>query len=651
MAYNEPVSFQYVGDKEVALRYVREARRRIFEFLKTLTASPVKSGRRVYNYPGGVTITVIVAGRVVKAVIDARSKESKLPKLPEDFVVYARTQEKPNGIDSQYPQQILRPLEDDWRTYFYDAAIEGYDDFTRKKGTYKNSRGETIFPDGVVHSGNIDWRGPDAERISWYGPDSRYFYDAYRQPNAQYGRFVFHLGQILLDVDAYCTAIDEDWPNRLVVGAGVREVNGVRWLHVVLARMTDVSTPVVTIPAFSVYLSECAPMSQVDFTVYRFRLTEDTASTKAMKWSVVVGSHESLWTAFADGAASPWVFSTDFRQLTTSFLGRQSVFAFTTANNTVMDTGAPPTVYNTRVEVAFGDDDDPTSVTYAMHSDTIAPGAGSAFLAVDYNADGERVEAHLLRKPYEQSTNALVMRIGQTEYPIFFRAVPRPGFVRRTVQRRLMWADLRSDTVAFSTHFDDAAGVDGVGGNYALEIAVEIYQGGRLLHRQTTATDAGSGYTELDSNVLDAAAGFSIAPYSWMYSMFATVAGTTTRATLSGHLYTMTAEPVHPSEGFGQFGARANTSGPSTPIVGENNFNTAPQDIHGHRVSNSAAALPGVVVASLSWTALPDGRSVHFITGSSLPTVTGVSGTDARYHPIWLLGQPIGGKPLLPTTP
>lgn len=640
MAYNEPVSFQYKGNKEVALRYVREARRRIYEFLKYLTPSGATSGRRTFKYPGGVLIEVVVAQRIVRVTIFAPLSKTTDEGVIDDFVVHARDETLPDGIDATHPQQILRKTEDDWLTYFYDANVDMYPDFDRPKGTYKNNRGSPMFPDGIRHSGNVDWRSLAGERISWYGPDNRYFFDAFRQPNAQYGRYVFHLGQILLDVDAFCVAIDENWQHRLVMGAAVRQIGNDRWLYVMFSDMQDVSTPVVTVPAQSVYFSQCFPQGQVNFALRRILLRENPSTEGAMKWSVVPGTQENLWTAFANGACHPWIFSPDGTQMSTVILAGPSSFVFDDDSNRTMPDDSPPHPINTRIEATIGEDSAPP--TFSIISTFIPAGNGSAVLTTDYTDTGELVVVRLSRESYALSPNAIVLRIGASMYPMFFLATPRDGFVRRAVNRRIMWMDARTGTVAFAAYFDDAAGVDGAPGAYALEIAVEIYQNGVLLHRQVTATDSGTGYTEIDSNALEASARFQIAPLVWIYSLFGTFGLARRRASLRGMIYSMTAEPVHPSEGFGQFGARTNTAGPSTPVVGENNFNTAPMDIHNHRVSSSAAARTGVVVASLSWPGIPDGRSVHFITGGNLPTVTGVGGSRQRYHPIWMLGQPLG---------
>src|SRR5690606_35861489 len=140
--------------------------------------------------------TVIVAekhGDIPRITITPAPPQPSIPPpiVRDDFVVWARTGALPDGIDEDRPQQILRPA---WTTFFDNADVEGYEDFTGDKGTYGG-----MFPQGLLLAGNIDWLSPiTGERISWYGPSSRYWYDDWRLPRAQYGKHVFHLGQVLL---------------------------------------------------------------------------------------------------------------------------------------------------------------------------------------------------------------------------------------------------------------------------------------------------------------------------------------------------------------------------------------------------------------------------------------------------------------------
>src|SRR5690606_33738713 len=84
-----------------------------------------------------------------------------------------------------------------------------YETFSGRKGTYG-----ARFPEGVRYAGNVDWRGKDGERVSWYGPERRYWAAPYLSLHSQYGRFVFILGHKLLDLQEY-----DGFPEPFVMGA------------------------------------------------------------------------------------------------------------------------------------------------------------------------------------------------------------------------------------------------------------------------------------------------------------------------------------------------------------------------------------------------------------------------------------------------
>lgn len=649
MAYHQPVRYLYDGDKIVAGRYVREARRLIENMLAQLP-SDTPAGRRIFRYPDGTSVEIIIADMQVTAIIRTRKPKPKIPRAFDDFVVTPRSSTWPDGTDPAHPQMIIRaPLEGDkkWHTYFFDRTNPVYDIFGGAKGTYKNNpNGEPLFPEGIVHAGNVDWRGPNGERISWYGPDSRYFFDTYRQPRDQYGRFVFNLGQVLFDVDKYCTDNNEDWYARLIVGACLREHDDGTWLYMMMADMPDVSTPTQTVGPNEVYFSENFPLYDVNYRLRRVRLREDLATSEAMKWSPVDGTAEQLWTAFAYRGCNPWVFNTAGTKMTTFALVDSPVFLFTDdLSNTL---GNVPPAAQDRIDV---DLTNPTSPTFETSAPSIAPGVSAADTAVDYADDGTVIPILLSREAVENSPHALVLRMGQFAYPMWFEATPRAGFNYTSVRRRLTWMDAREQFLVCEEL------VTNIGAsNYSFEFATVVMYRGAMVARRINATDAGAGLADDDATgALEACKDVAVAPLAFMWMLRANVFLTTYRASIGGLTASQVLQPYLPAATFGQFGARAGSTGPSTAVASYANsgFANNPADVHGHRVSFSGAARAGIGIYS-GWfddgTTDPKNQSASFVSGNSLAGLTGVGGTNARYHPIWLLGQPIGGdRPVIAT--
>lgn len=642
MAYNQPVRFFYDGDKVVAARYVREARRLIANMLALLPPT-TPAGRRIFRYPEGVSIEIIIADQQVTTIIRTTPPVRKLQRLFDDFVVTPRSSVWPDGTDADHPQMILRAPQADgesWRTFFYDQTNPLYAGFAGPKGTYKNNpTGQPLFPDGIVHAGNVDWRGQNGERISWYGPDSRYLFDIYRQPSDQYGRFVFNLGQVLFDVDKYCIDNTVDWYARLVVGACLREHDDETWLYMMMAEMPDLSIPTRTVGPQEVYFSESYPMYDVDYRLRRVRLQRAPLTTKAMKWSAVDGSAEEVWSYSVARGCNPWVFSTDGTKMTTFALPISPVFLFN--DNLSTELGNVPPAQQDRIDV---DVSNPSAPNASTTHPSMAPGASSAVTAVDYTDGGDLIEVSLRRAPLSLSPHGLSLMMGSVAYPLWYSEPPAAGFTSRAVRRRIVWLDARAQfMVCEELLYNIGSGV------YRFEYATVVMHRGEVVSRRVSTVDAGSGSAEDDAiGVLEGCKDVSVAPLAMLWMLRANIFSTTVRASIDGLMVAQMLQPFVPSATFGQFGARSNSVGPSTAVssFARSGFSNSLTDIHGHRQSFGAAATEGKLLYS-GW--FDDGQvsvknqSVAYATGGSLAALTGVGESNSRYHPIWLLGQPIGG--------
>jgi hypothetical protein len=649
VSYLKPVRFAFTGDKKVAQKYLREARRVVYILLERLPKDPLPAGRKKVKLHGDVTVEVIIAGLDVTAIIHAPPPKEKLPRTFDDFVVFPRNAANHDGV-YEFPEEILRPPGDKtpWRTFFYDMAHPVYEDFAGSKGTYKNDyKAMPLFPDGIRHAGNIDWRGPDGERLSWYGPENRYWYDTYRQPSAQYGKFVFNLGQALLDVDLYCTENAVDFAHRLVVGACIREHDDGRWLYVMMTDMPDLDIPPYDIPSYTVYFSESYPQYTVNFTLRRFKLVKDELTTEAQKYSVVDGTAQDLWAASAWRACNPWVFNREGTKMTTFALGSPPLFTFSTSNSDTL-AGPPPETMD-RIDV---DLTDPLSITFATTAPSMPAGGGPATMALDYDDEGQPIEIALTREPFMGSPHALLLLVGTTKLPLWYKE-PSPGYDSMNTRRAIVWMDARAQFVVVDEYRLRTSTPGIPSGPYTETMSTVIFFQGQEVARMEYSTTGGpSGGFDLNIGALESCASVAVAPLAWVWMLSGVASIGVMRASVLGLVFSQRI-PYVVSETFGQFGARSAVGSPSNAISASctEGLSNQLQDLHGRRFATGAAARDGIIVLSTRLKGLiadpvsPD-TSAFYVTGNSLPTLAGVSGTSARYHLIWLLGQPIGGEEL-----
>lgn len=316
------------------------------------------------------------------------------------FVVTATTSSLPAGIDATYPQQILKPS---WTTFFKNKAIAAYNAFVGKKGTYG-----TRFSDGVRYAGNIDWRDAEGVRINYYGPTLRYWYDLYRKPTAQYGKWVFLNGAILLDIDAYCTDSEVDFDERLVLGAALVGDK----LFVMQADINDF--PALNLPTDypdnrKTWVSLPYPPGDTALRLVRYRIEKNPNPTgSGDRFVVASGSGDTLWTYSGRGWVNPFVFNPD-ATVCESF-AMPDELRWINFNDQDLGTTVDlvtPSPSNEHLTLAIG----PTSAseTFETLTETAtdwrsdSAGEASAVIAADYAEDGTRIEVRA--RGYYSGTN------------------------------------------------------------------------------------------------------------------------------------------------------------------------------------------------------------------------------------------------------
>lgn len=360
--------------------------------------SGVKTMQVIRQTPDGSLVRARFAYDIpIIEVIAAPRPPPDVPTEPDatGFVVTATTSALPSGIDATYPQQILKPS---WTTFFKSKAIAAYNAFVGKKGTYG-----ARFSDGVRYAGNIDWCDAGGVRINYYGPTLRYWYDLYRKPDAQYGKWVFLNGAILLDIDAYCTESAVDFDERLVLGAALVGDK----LFVMQAAINDfaaLNLPTDYPDNKKTWVSLPFPPGDTALRLVRYRVENNPSPTgSGDRIRVVAGSGDTFWTHSGRGWVNPFVFNPDATVCESFAMPDELRWIQNTNFDTSTLTETLPSASSEHVTLSIG----PTSATESFESlsESVSDwafsnppvGTAEAVIAADYAPDGTRIEVKVVR--------------------------------------------------------------------------------------------------------------------------------------------------------------------------------------------------------------------------------------------------------------
>lgn len=598
------------------------------------------------------------------------------PQLVDDFVPWARDADNLGGIDPEYPQQILRKRDDGgWQTYFYDSDIAGYDEFTRRKGTYFE-----MFPEGVRYGGNIDWESKRGEVISWYGPSSRYWPDAFVQPQAQFGKFVFMLGAVLLDTDQYATDSTEQahGADRFITGAAIRRDDAGTWLYTVQssAEIEPSPTPPIYVADFGTW---GCPYARQDSAggIYRYQLTREQDEAGVWRYVVSPNSREQL-ADLADNHCEPWFFNQSCTVAHCYVLPEDGWYRHVRWWGTDDDPGWPyhePVATQVFREATFSDAGDATVTDTNL---SVTPSGPAVRVATDYRGDTavHATVANFTSTEYPElgGQNGSVQWDvagfqfrsggGEREFNAMAAVPPNPD---GWLTAHIVFADLRTQFLVLVTHY---------GTTLPGEKRYEVYRAGVRVHDEPAQAGTNPVWPMLGfpMGIADwagmpgpptADTWRALPPYYFMYGTMLFL----------GYPYVPAMEnppedweietyPCGLNTGFmwqpypswAYFGvtswAGQQWDQPLTVVStrAPNGFQGNAGDFQGHGSVFACASKDETAVMS-GWrpesssavdpSAWAGNSSFHYVTGDELGSLTGIAGAYARYHPIFRLGHPI----------
>lgn len=643
------------------------ARKVLGELQNQLSLGGLPSGSRRVMLPNGTVIEATVTmGQPMVNIVPVRGGKRLIPARElGEFITVPRSAAEPSGVDADHPEVMLRHAEDLWRTYFYGGVPDG---FSGEGGTYVD-----MFPKGLGQGGNADWVGPDGERLSWYGPSSRAFADAYVHARFQHGKRVFYLGDVLLDTDEYFaeSELDAGAPERYVAGAAMRRIEGTWWLYVMQYAGTDGETP--TPPTGDSTLDEfySYPLAaQAAFGgLHRYRLYRWLDPQGVVRLSVVRNSREKLRTVVT-GSPDPWFFNRTCTEAichlalsTTNAPGKPWWGANVPAREFPPDelddipagTLHGPATSGIVWRLAIGEDGVTTSNTATAPS--VVSGGAAASVTADYDFETGAIVSYGIRFSADLVPYLTFDGVEAVLYQSTLDEGAGTGGENMItgVCRWILYANPRDHLVVLlrkDIEFD-------TGAEPQLQFerhTVEVYLDGVLVHSEqvTDTPNAKSGFIQRwsdSTDYFDDLTGRQITPQWFIYGLLVVFrstdvvpSGSTTWTSAGQYIgaNAMYAQLPYPTQcWFGIADSNISTGQPAQTIASlvTAGFNGALPDDNGYFSVTGAARHEDTIVVSC-WVP-KDGMAASFtyVTDADLQALTSVGGADARYHPIRLLGK------------
>lgn len=651
--------FRFIGNEAAGRAYIPAARD-LLGFVRSQAASLKLQTYQVTNkLENGVVLTAELIGGIPRMTIEVPVEQGKNPTGPgmDGFVVIARNEALPDGIGGDHPQQIIRETESDgYKTHTYSGSEDG----ARSDGTYR-----VRFPSGIEHAGNVDWVSSIGERLSWYGPSARMFMDPYVNPSRQFGKFVFMLGQPLLDTEAYLAESDLDpgFDDRHILGAAIRSVGGRLYLYTVQGVADDGITDMTDIPDGQGRISYPLAEQASNGGIHRYRLVRYLGPGQVMRYRVAKNSREKLINLNV-GHSDPWYFNQSATELI-CHAAMPPDLSPTWYAAQLFDPVDPPDgsdvvseFYPSPAQRAYRLGITEAGIVSLGNTDlSVESGEPAAAVFSDYEGDtlrsyGIRLDADMV--PF--------LVFDGTEIPLW-RIVPEGDDLRGT-KRWIVYASPR-DHVLITLHSDllwEAGSIIETPGNTLRGegVKVEVWRYGvlvssTLLYTPSAISEPGfNRHYRVTDEAFNSLIGQPIAPHFYLYGVNFLVTNTATDGMPNSHktLTNMIGAAMiygqlpYPAECyFGTYDLPTDSGDPDRPPtpVSERalgGFAGSRPDADGHFSVVGCAASAANLLVSFA-VAVDDGDQSFFsITDDTFSIVTGIGGTNARYHPIWVLGKP-----------
>lgn len=614
----------------------------------------------------GTTIEAFIAGGIPKVrVYTPPKQEEDMESLPDSYVCYPRNAAYPDGFGANAETALRRPANETWLTLFFNTMDTLFSVFTGRKSTYRE-----FFPSGLKQAGNLDWRSKRGQRLSWYGPSTRYWFEPFVQMTAQYSDKVFMLGLPTLSTDQYIidSAPAPAFNERTVLGAAMRR----GWLYVVQIQAQNLTVPV-PVPVALVapndgytFIGPSYSPVPVATAVCRYRLAKRLGEDLGLR--VLAGTREVLWTGDVARGFQPYFFAPDASEAL-SFLPPANLIY----GSTLYAPTPEASTTRRRLVLAFDDEADTAVVSWDNTEVSIpATGDTGAPVAADWNEAGNLVEVLVRRRDLNLptiggTTGDLSQRFdiqiagANVELRSLYRQPATDNYL--DVRRYVMWADARTGVLVCRRV--EVWFVDPPPSFTSMQVWLEVWVNGVLTVNRTDGLTAvvetnNSFGTQLTytSNLSDKQSqsrGTALAPMLPLYGWNV------------GNLVLPTPLAHYIAGAHAGFAYLPRQTGKYFSYYLEGRISSGGVDlITYYRVfaNETAVAAPAAVrldtngmdsvLGAASWknyvllSAYPKAGGFSFGSdhlvwpsdSAQLPALTGVIDPEARYHPIWLLGKP-----------
>lgn len=282
--WTRELRLRFVGDQALCKQHIPRARVELGRLLSVMGEGVTTAAMSRELAPGVVVRVAFHAGEPI-ATIDASGATDVPPPIRLPGIMSSPVSAAyPEGVDPDHPETVLVPILQDeadaWMVTWFDPGVAVWADTPRPRAAYAPA-----YPEGVHHVGEIDWRGTRGERLSWYGPRSRYWFDpAEAAVNLFPIPYLFHLGTIWLFTSQYAANVDDPNVDGGILGAAIyrRPSDGAVFLHT--AQLIDDTVRII-----------------------RYTLTEDIAGGGNVR--ALISTYEILWTQEIPDCRTPWFFN------------------------------------------------------------------------------------------------------------------------------------------------------------------------------------------------------------------------------------------------------------------------------------------------------------------------------------------------------
>lgn len=460
--YTDWHHIRFVGDRDVASRYLPEARK-VLGFVQEQTGyNALQTYAREVKLADGTIIRGEVIGGIPRVTINVASvSHPRTTPLVDGFILRPHADvDVPSGVHldpvllTSPPQDAEAPM---WHALFFNSASFGRDDTPGgARGTYMGTFGPAAQLPRQL-GGGACWTSRDGELVSWFRGYAAYWPQHYANPGAHYSFYVSIFGHVVFTVPQI---------DMRVMAAAARDGHLYVWIASGLWEMPEPSPPASPATCGDVWASQPFSDRFYVFQLYRLPLITTTSPLGVRIYSAAkLDDGEKLLEVPLQRAYGAWSFNRDVTKLVSIQLPEKAVFYrptkfypdFGIGGDAYAPSDEEESVYPTtgaqRFQVAITHADDGVTAS-------LSQSAAEAIVAEEDGVVLELVE----RGSFFDDTAQVNYKCGDWELLASYNVAP--GGIRTTERNICLYAHLPTRTFVFYNCEYDFNAPRYIGGRY-----------------------------------------------------------------------------------------------------------------------------------------------------------------------------------------